>query len=174
MKNPENKDFIEDLKKISEQEKRCFIVFDKKDITLKIDIDKVEEKMSEQEFYSKVDVRFDNRVDSEDIIWMLEDIPKHLELRLEGEYIKSIIILMKSKALIEWLKEQGTKFLHKGIEIEPRIIESKQDEDDLKNEVKEIEAKRDRLNMDCDEVEKKEAKIGKLIEYDFYDNQVYF
>ena len=58
---------------------------------------------------------------------------------------------MKSKTLIENLKEQGTKFLHNGIEIEPRIIERKMDEDDFINEVKEIKAKRDRLNLDCDE-----------------------
>ena len=148
--NSDDKDYIEDLKEKSAQPGRCFIVFDKKDITLKIDIDKVEEKMSEQEFYSKVDVRFDNRVDSKDITCMLKKIPNHLELRLEADYIKQIIDLMKSKALIEKLKEQGTNFLYNGIEIEPRIIESKMDEDDLKNEVKEIEAKRVRLNMDCD------------------------
>ena len=57
---------------------------------------------------------------------------------------------MKSKTLIQKLKEQGIKFVYKGIEIEPRKIKSKMNEDDLKIEVKEIEAKRDRLNMDCD------------------------
>ena len=57
---------------------------------------------------------------------------------------------MKNKLLIEDLNEMGSKFLYYDIEIEPRIIESKQDEDDLKNEVKEIEEKRDRLDMDYD------------------------
>ena len=33
--NSENKDFIEDLKELSTQEKRCFIIFDKQDVTLK-------------------------------------------------------------------------------------------------------------------------------------------
>ena len=149
-KKSEDKDFIEDLKKITAQEKRFFIVFDKKDITLKIDIDKVEKKKPEKEFYSKVDAKINDKIESEDIIETLNHIPKHLTIRLETDSIYKIIKLMKSKNLIEKLKEQGTKFLHKGIEIKPRIIESKQDEDDLKKEGKKIEAKRNRLNMDCD------------------------
>ena len=150
MKNPENKDFIEDLKELSTQEKRCFIVFDKKDVTLKIDIDEVEEKMSEQEFDSKIDVKINDEVKPKDIIKMLNQFPKHLELRLEADNTNQMIKLMKSKTLIERLKEKGIKILHNSIEIEPRIIESRMDEKDLRNEVKEIEAKRVRLNMDCD------------------------
>ena len=140
MKNTENKDLIEDLNEFSTQEKRLFIVFDKKDITLKIDIDKVEKKKPEKEFYSKVDAKINDKIESEDIIETLNHIPKHLTIRLEADNIEEIIELMKSKNLIEKLKEQGTKFLHNGIEIEPRIIKSKMDEDDLENEVKEIEA----------------------------------
>ena len=149
-KESENKDFIEDLKEISAQEKRCFIVFDKKDITLKIDIVEAEVKITEKEFYSKVDAKINDKIKQEDIIKMLEHIPNHLELRLEAMSIEQIIEMMKSKTLIEKLKEQGTIFLHNSIEIEPRIIESKMDEDDFKNKVKEIKAMRDRLNMDCD------------------------
>ena len=150
-KNSEDKDFIENLKKFSKSSSQKFlIVFNKRDITLKIDIDEVKMKMPKQEFYSKVDVKINYTIESEDIIKMLKHIPSHLELRLEADYIEQIIKLAKSKTLIEVLKEQGTKFLLKGIEIEARIIESKQDEDHLKNEVKEIEAKRCRLNMDCD------------------------
>ena len=149
-KNSENKDFIEDLKKISTQEEGWFIVFDKKDITLKIDIDEVKMKMPEQEFYSKVDVKINDRIESEDIIEMLNHIPNHLTIRLEADSIYQIIKLMKSKNLIEKLKEQGTKFLYKGIEIKPRIIENKMDEDDLKNKVKKIEAKIDRFNINYD------------------------
>ena len=81
---------------------------------------------------------------------MLEHIPKHLELRIESDYIGKIIGLMKSNTLIEKLKEHGTKFLHKEIEIEPRIIESKMDEDNFEKEITEIEAKKDRLRMDFD------------------------
>ena len=144
----EDKKFIEDL--ISTQPGKCFIVFDKKDITLKIHIDEFKMKIQEQEFYSKVDARIDYIVDSEDIIWMLENIPNHLSIRLEADYFDETIKLMKSKILIEKLREQVIKFLYKGIEIEPRIIESKMDEDDLKNEVKELKAKRCRLNTYCD------------------------
>ena len=107
--------------------------------------------MTEQKFYSKVDAKINYKIKSEDIIKMLEHIPNHLAIRLETNSIKKIIELMKSKILIKKLKVQGIKFLHKGIEIEPRIIERKIDEDDLKNKVKEIEEKRCRLNMDCDE-----------------------
>ena len=57
---------------------------------------------------------------------------------------------MKCEIHIKKLKMLETKFLHQGIEIAPRIIKSKMDEDDLKNEVKEIKAKRDRLKVDCD------------------------
>ena len=149
--NSENKDYIEDLKEKSAHLRRCFIVFDKKDITLKIHIDEVKLKMIEQEFYSKVDIKINYKIKSEDIIKSLEHIPNHLTIRLETNSIKKIIELMNIEILIKKLKVQGTKFLHKGIEIEPRIIESNQDEDDLKNEVKEIEEKRCRLNMDCDE-----------------------
>ena len=151
VKNSENKDFIKDLKELSTQKKRCFIVFDKKDIILKIDIDEVEMKMPEQEFYSKVDAKINHQIKPEDIICMLEHIPNHLSIRLESDHIEQITELMKSKTLIEKLKEQGTKFLLEGIEIEPKIINSKMDEDDLENEVIEIASKRDRLNMDCDE-----------------------
>ena len=150
IKNSESKDFIEDLKKLSAQEKGCYIVFDKKDITLKININEVKLKMTEQEFYSKVDIKINNKIESEDIIEMLENIPNHLAIRLETDYFDETIKLMKSKILIEKLREQGIKFLYKGIEIEPRIIESKMDEDDLKNEVKKILTKRGRLNRDCD------------------------
>ena len=146
----EDKKFIEDLKEESAQPSRCFIMFDKKDITLKTNIDEVEMKMPEQEFYSKVDVKINDKIKPEDIIKKLELIPKHLAIRLEADNIEQIIELMKRKILIEKLKAQGNNFLYKGIEIEPRIIESKMDGDDLQNEVKEIEAKRDRLNMDCD------------------------
>ena len=146
----EDKKFIEDLKEESAQPRRCFIVFDKKDITLKTNIDEVEMKMPEQEFYSKVDAKINNEIKLKDIIKMLNHIPKHISVRLEADNIDQIIKLMKSKTLIEKLKAQGNNFLYKGIEIEPRIIESKMDGDDLQNEVKEIEAKRDRLNMDCD------------------------
>ena len=149
--NSDNKDFIEDLKVESTQPRRCFIVFEKKDITLKIDIDGVKMKMPEQEIYSKVDMKINDRIKSEDIICMLEYIPNHLAIRLEANSIEQLIELMNWEILIEKLKEQGIKFLYKGIEIEPRIIESKQDEDDLKNEVKEIEAKRVRFRVECDE-----------------------
>ena len=149
--NSEDKDFIEDLKELSTQRWRSFIVFDKKDVTLKININKIEMKKSKQEFYSKVDAKIYSKTKySEDIVKMLEHIPNHLSIRLEADNIEQIIELMKSKTLIEKLKEQGIKFLFNSIEIEPRIIESKMNEADLKNEVKEIEAKRDRLNMDCD------------------------
>ena len=148
-KNSEVKHFIEDLKEISAHKERCFIIFDKKDIVLKIDIDEFKMKMPKQKYYSKVDAKI-NYINSYYIIWKLKQIPSHLELRLEADYIEQIIKLMKSKTLIEKLKEQGTNFLYNGIEIEPRIIKSKQDEKDLKNEITEIEAKKDRLNMDFD------------------------
>ena len=125
-------------------------MFDKKDITLKTNIDEVEMKMPEQEFYSKVDAKINDKIKPEDIIKKLELIPKHLAIRLEADNIEQIIELMKRKILIEKLKAQGNKFLYKDIEIKPRIIECIMDEDNLKNKVKEIEAKRDRLNMDCD------------------------
>ena len=149
--NSEDIDFIEDLKERSAQPRRCFIVFDKNDITLKIDIDEVKIKMPEQEFCSKVDVKIDYKIKPEKIICMLEHIPKHLTIWLEADCIEHIIKLMKSKILIEKLKEQGTKFIYNSIKIEPRIIKSKIDEDDLKNEVKEIAEKRCRFSMDCDE-----------------------
>ena len=146
-KNLENKDYIEDLKEKPVQGEGCFIVFDKKDVTLKIDIDEVKIKMSEQEYYSKVDAKINDEIKSEDIIKMLKHIPKHLELRLEVDCIEQIIKLMKNETLIENLKEQVTKFVYKGIEIETRIIVRKMDGDDLKEE---IEAKRLRINMDSD------------------------
>ena len=108
-------------------------------------------KMPEQEFYTKVDAKFNYFTKSNNIINMLKHIPNHLTIWLETNNIGLIIKLMKSKTLIEKLKEQGTKFLYEDIEIEPRIIESKMDEDDLMNEVNEIEAMRDRLNMYRDE-----------------------
>ena len=150
VKNRERKYFIEDL--ISTQEELgCLIIFNKKDITLKIDIDKFKMIMPGQElYYSKVDVKINDKIKPEGIICMLNHIPDHLTIRLEVDSIDEIIEPMKSKILIERLKEQGIKFLYKGIEIEPRIIKSEQDEDDLKNELKEIETKRERLNMDCD------------------------
>ena len=149
--NSEDIEFIEDLKVFSiQQEGRWFIVFDKKDVTLKIDIDEVDMKMSEQEICSKVDAKINDKIISNNIICMLENIPNNLAIRLEADYFDQIIELMKCEILIKKLEEQGIKFLHKGIEIEPRIIESKMDEDDLKNEIKEIEAKRYRLNLDCD------------------------
>ena len=154
MKNSENKDFIENLKRISTQEEKCFIVFDKNDITLKSNIDATKIKIPEHEFSSKVDSEINDEVKLKDIIKLLKNIPSHLELRLEADNIEQIIRLMKIKILIEKMKIQGIKFLHKGIEIQPRIIKSKMDEEDFKNDVKEIEAKRDRLNMDCDEVKK--------------------
>ena len=150
VKNPENKDFIEDLKELSTRNKRCFIVFDKKNVTLKIDIDEVKMKMPEQEFYSKVDAKINSKIESEDIIEMLKHIPNHLAIRLEADYFDETFKLMKSKILIEKLRKQGIKFLLEGIEIEPKIIESKMDEDNLKNEVTEIKTKRFRMNMDCD------------------------
>ena len=154
MKNSDNKNFIEFLKEISTREEGCFIVFDKIDATLKININESEMKMQMQKqkkvFYSKVDAKINDRIEPVDIIKTIKHIPIHLGIRLEADHIKQMIKLMKSKSLIKKLKEQGIKFLYKGIEIEPRIIESKIDEDDLKNEVKEKEAKRDRLNMDCD------------------------
>ena len=75
VKNSDDKDFIEDLKELSAQEGGCYIVFDKKDITLKIDIDEVKVKIPEQEFYSKVDAKINDKIESEDIICMLEYIP---------------------------------------------------------------------------------------------------
>ena len=128
--NSENKNFIEYLKEISTWKKRSFIIFYKKDITLKIDFDEVDMKMLEQEFCSKVDAKINDKIESEDIICMLEHIPSHMTITLEADSIEQIIKLMKSKILIEKLKEKGTKFLHKGIEIDPRIIKSKMDEND--------------------------------------------
>ena len=148
--NSENKDFIEDLKRISKRKEKYIIIFDKKDVTLKIVINEAEMKKLKQEFYSKVDMKVNYKIKPADIICILEHIPNHLAIRLETNSIYQIIKLMKSKTRIQKLKEQRINFLYKGIEIEPRIIKSKMDEDDLKNEVKEIKAKRDRLNMDCD------------------------
>ena len=128
--NSESKEFIEDLKEFSTpQEDRCFIVFDKKDITLKINIDEVEMKMSELEFCSKVDAKITDIINYDNIIWLLKLIPNHLAIRLEANYFDEIIELMNCEILIKKLKEQGIKFLYKGNEIEPRIIENKMDED---------------------------------------------
>ena len=148
--NSKDKKFIEDLKELSTQEERCFIVFDKKDVTLKIDIDEVDIKILKQKYYYKVDAKINDIIKPKNIIKILNQIPKHFELRLEAGCFDEIFKLMISKTLIEKLIKQGTKFLYKGIEIEPRIIESKMDGDYLKNEVKEIKAKRGRLRMDCD------------------------
>ena len=149
--NSEDNDFIEDLKEFSiQQEERYFIVFDKKDITLKIDIDEVNMKTSEQEICSKVDAKINDKIMSNNIICMLENTPNYLGIRLEADYFDHIIELMKCEIFIKKLEEQGIKFVYKDTEIEPRIIESKMDEDNLKNEVKEIERKRYRLNLDCD------------------------
>ena len=151
MINSEDIDFIEDLKGFSiQQEDRCFIVFDKKDITLKIDINEVDMKMSELEICSKVYAKINDKIISNNIICMLENIPNNLSIRLEADYFDQIIELMKCEIHIKKLEEKRINFLYKGIEIEPRIIESKMDEDDFKNEIKEIEAKRVRLNLDCD------------------------
>ena len=150
VKNSENEDFIEDLKELSTRKDRSFIVFYKTNVTLKIDIDEIKMKKKEQEIYSKVDVKINYKIKSKDIIKNLKHIPNHLAIRLEADKIEQIIELMKSKILIEKLRKQRTKFLYKDIEIEPRIIKRKMDEDDLKNEVIEIKTKRDRLNMDCD------------------------
>ena len=144
--NSENKDFIENLKKISTLKNRYIIVFNKNDMTLKKDIDKVKMKMRKLELNSKIDEEIYGKIKPEDIIKMLEQIPNHLSIRLKVDNIDQIIELMKSKVLIEKLKNEGTKFVYKDIEIEPRIIESKMDGDDLKEE---IEAKRDRLFMGC-------------------------
>ena len=144
--NSEKKDFIENLKKISTRNKRYIIVFNKNDITLKKDIDKVKMKMRKLELNSKVDEVIYGKIKPEDIIKMLNHIPKHISVRLEADNIDQIIKLMKSKTLIEKLIKQGNIFLYKGIEIEPRIIESKMDGDDLKEE---IEAKRVRLFKGC-------------------------
>ena len=148
--NSKDKKFIEDLKELSTHEEGCFIVFNKKDVTLKKDIDKVKIKWPKQVYYSKVDAKINDKIKPENIIFMLENIPKHLAIRFEADHVEQIIGLMKSKTQIEKLKEQGTKFVYNGIEIEPRKIKSKIDEDELKNEVKEIEAKRDRMDRDCD------------------------
>ena len=148
--NSKDKNFIENLKELSTRKERSYIVFYKKDITLKIDIDKVDMKMPKQKYYSKVDAKINDKIKPENIICMLENIPNHLTIRFEADYIKQITELMKSKTLIEKLKEQRIKFLYNSIEIEPRIIKNKIDEEDLKNEVIEIKTKRDRLNMDCD------------------------
>ena len=148
--NSEDRYFIEDLKEKSAQPRRCFIVFDKKDIALKINIDEVKLKMKMQEFYSKVDVKINYKIKSEDIICIFKHIPNHWAIRLETNSINQITELMNSEILIEKLKEMGINFLHKGIEIAPRIIESKMDGDDLKKEVKEIKEKWDRMSMDCD------------------------
>ena len=150
VKNSKNKKFIDSLKEISTQKERCFIVFYKKGIDLKINIHEVKTKMPKQEFYSTVDVKINNKIESEDIICMLEHIPNHLTIRLEADKIEHIFKLMKNKKLIEKLKEQGTKFFHKGIIMQPKIIENRMNEKDLKNRVKEMKAKIDRLNMDCD------------------------
>ena len=150
VKNSENEDYIEDLKELSTRKDRSFIVFYKTNVTLKIDIDEIKMKMEEKEFYSKVDVKINYKIKSEDIIKNLEHIPNHLAIRLEADKIEQIIELMKSKILIAKLRKQRTKFLYKDIEIEPRIIKRKMDEEDLKNEVIELAAKRVRLNMDCD------------------------
>ena len=106
--------------------------------------------MPMQEFYSKVDVKILNRIQSEDIISILEYIPNHLVMRLEVDCIEQIIELMKCEMLIEKLKQQGTNFLYNDIEIEPKIIISKQDENNFEDEFKKREAKKNRLNMNCD------------------------
>ena len=128
--NSKDKKFIEDLKEISILNGKSFIMFDKKDVILKKDIDEVEMEKLKQEFYSKVDVKINDKIKCMKIIKILNQVPKHLGLRLEADYLGEIIELMKSKILIEKLEEQKIKFVYKGIEIEPRIIKSKMDEDD--------------------------------------------
>ena len=107
--NSERKDLIEDLKEISAQGGGCFIVFDKTHVTLKLEIDEVKMKMPELECYYKVDVKINDQIESENIICMLKNIPKHFAIRLEADYIGQIIELMKSKTLIEKLKKSNNK-----------------------------------------------------------------
>ena len=81
--NSKDKNFIEDLKEESARKERSYIVFDKKDITLKIDIDEVDMKIPKQKYYSKVDVKINDKIKLKDIIKKLKQFPSHLEIRLE-------------------------------------------------------------------------------------------
>ena len=83
VKNSENEDFIEDLKELSTQEDRIFVVFYKTNVTLKIDIDEVDMKIPKQKYYSKVDVKINDKIKLKDIIKKLKQFPSHLEIRLE-------------------------------------------------------------------------------------------
>ena len=82
MKNSKDKDFISYLKELSTQEERIFIVFNKKDIFLKIYIDEVKMKKPEKEFCSNVDAKINYNIKPEEIIKILKQIPKNLTIRL--------------------------------------------------------------------------------------------
>ena len=114
----ENKEFIERLKLKEKCKDQSYILFNKKDITLKMIMSKDKIEMPKHEFYSKVDVMINESNKPEDIIKMIDQIPEQSLLRLEADNIDNIIELMKSEDFISEMKNKITKFLYKGIEIE--------------------------------------------------------
>ena len=66
--NSKDKTLIEDLKEFSTQYWRIYIVFDKKDVTSKNNIEEFKVKMLKQEFYTKVDAKISFFTRSNNII----------------------------------------------------------------------------------------------------------
>ena len=83
--------------KLSTQQRKWIIIFNKIDIILKLNIEEVETKINDQKFYSKIDIKLNDKNNEENIISLIVHIPNNLYIRLESDNIEQIIELMGNK-----------------------------------------------------------------------------
>ena len=144
-----NNEFYEYLRIEGGNTKSYYMILDKKDITLKSTIHRIERDQEYLKYWSKVDLNIDWESTSMTILEMLDLIPKHIECRLEFDDDERIIELMKHHDFIEKLNERGTKFLCKGIEIKPKEINSEQEEKEIDKEIFRIQMRKRKPELKC-------------------------
>ena len=140
-------DFIKYMKEITKSEHQIYVIFDKKDLTLKTSFNKISNDISSLDLWSNVDLKMNTDSEESDVVDMLELIPKHLVCRLKSDNLNQIVSLMKSKSLIEKFEEIEVKILFKGIEIKPKILDTEEKEENFIKEIKLKEQKEERLGM---------------------------
>ena len=111
------------------------IIVDKNDLTLRTTSDKAKSNHKYLKFFSKADIALERSMDENDVLEMLDHIPKHLVCRLEAYNLEQILKLIKCDELLSKLEVLMIQFLLDGVEIKPKKIECKEEEKSFIDEI---------------------------------------
>ena len=130
-----NEDFFVYLKDISNSNKDCYMIFEKKYIAIKSNLNKINVNTSILKFFSKAYLKIDSETKPNAIVKIFNHFQKDVEYILEIDDVTLIFKLMRSLNFRKKVNEFNAKFKWEGIYIKPHDIENRKDQKDFESRI---------------------------------------